>query len=46
MRFPLELVGVIKQKITGRIHIKYVDDMDFKTETNHLDGNTSKNYVV
>jgi hypothetical protein len=28
MRFPLEVVGVGKQNIVGRIHIKYVDNMD------------------
>jgi hypothetical protein len=46
MRFPLEVVGASKQKITGRSHIKYVDNMDLKTETDDLDGNISKNYVV
>jgi hypothetical protein len=30
MGFPLGVVGVGKQKITGRIHIKYVDNMDLK----------------
>ena len=43
MRFPLEVVGVGKQKITGRSQIKYSDNMDLKTETNDLDGNISKN---
>jgi hypothetical protein len=43
MRFPLEVVGVGKQKITGRIHIKYADNMDLKTETDDLDGMISKN---
>jgi hypothetical protein len=43
MRFPLEVVGVGKEKITGRIHIKYVDNMDLKTETDDLDGKISKN---
>jgi hypothetical protein len=42
MGFPLEVVSVGKQKITGRIHIKYVDNMDLKTETNDLDGKISK----
>jgi hypothetical protein len=46
MRFPLEVVGASKQKITGRIHIKYVDNMDLKTETDDLDGKISKNYAV
>jgi hypothetical protein len=31
MRFPLEEVGVGKKNITGRSHIKYVDNMDLKT---------------
>jgi hypothetical protein len=30
MRFPLEVVGAGKQKITCRIHIKYAYNMDFK----------------
>ena len=42
MRFPLEVVGASKQKITGRNHIKYVDNMDLKTETDVLDGKISK----
>jgi hypothetical protein len=42
MRFPLEVVGVGKQKITGRSHIKYMDNIDLKTETNDLDGKISK----
>jgi hypothetical protein len=42
MRFPLEVVGASKQKITGRSHIKSVDNMDLKTETDVLDGNISK----
>jgi hypothetical protein len=46
MRFPLEVVGASKKKITGRIHIKYVDNMDLKTETDDLDGKISKNYAV
>jgi hypothetical protein len=28
MRFPLKVVGVGKQNIIGRNHIKYVDNMD------------------
>ena len=43
MGFPLEVVGVGKQNITRRIHIKYADNMDLKTETDDLDGNISKN---
>ena len=43
MRFPLEVVGVGKQKITFRSHIKYVDNMDLKNETDDLDGKISKN---
>ena len=43
MRFPLEVVGVGKQEITCRIHIKYADNMDLKTETDDLYGNISKN---
>jgi hypothetical protein len=46
MRFPFEVVGDGKQKITGRIHIKYVDNMDLKIEIDDLDGKISKNYVV
>jgi hypothetical protein len=30
MRFPLEVVGIGKKTITGRIHIKYVYNMDLK----------------
>jgi hypothetical protein len=40
MRFPLEVVGAGKQDSTYRSHIKYVDNMDLKTETNDLDGNS------
>jgi hypothetical protein len=43
MGFPLEVVGASKKKITGRIHIKNVDNMDLKTETNDLDGKILKN---
>jgi hypothetical protein len=43
MGFPLEVVGVGKQEITCRSHIKYADNMDLKIETNDLDGKISKN---
>jgi hypothetical protein len=43
MGFPLEVVGVGKKKITGRIHIKYADNMDLKTEIDDMDGKISKN---
>jgi hypothetical protein len=43
MRFSLEVVGVGKKEITCIIHIKYVDNMDLKTETDDLDGKISKN---
>jgi hypothetical protein len=33
MRFSLEVVGAGKKNITGRIHIKYEDNMDLKTKT-------------
>ena len=46
MRFPLEVVVVGKQDITCRSHIKYVDNMDLKTETDDLDGKISKSYAV
>jgi hypothetical protein len=46
MRFPLEVVGVGKQEITCRIHIKYANNMDLKTKTDDLDGNISKSYAV
>jgi hypothetical protein len=42
MRFPLEVVGASKQKITRRIHINYIDNMDLKIETDDIDGNISK----
>jgi hypothetical protein len=45
MRFPLEVVGASKEKIIGKMHIKYVNNMDLKTETNDLDGKISKNYA-
>ena len=43
MRFPLEVVGGSKKKITGRNHIKYVDKMDLKTETDYMYGKILKN---
>jgi hypothetical protein len=43
MGFSLEVVGASKKNIIGRIHIKYVDNMDLKTETDDLNGNISKN---
>jgi hypothetical protein len=36
MRFPFEVVGVGKQNITGKSHIKYEDNMVLKIETNDL----------
>jgi hypothetical protein len=42
MGFPLEVVGVGKQEITYRIHIKYAYNMDLKTGIDDLDGNISK----
>ena len=46
MGFPLKVVGAGKQEITCRSHIKYVDNMDLKTETDDLNGNISKSYAV
>ena len=46
MRFPLEVVGVGKQEITCRSHIKYADNMDLKTKTDDLDGKISESYAV
>jgi hypothetical protein len=46
MRFSLEVVGVGKQEITCRIHIKYAYNMDLKTEIDDLDGKILKNYAV
>jgi hypothetical protein len=46
MRFPLEVVVVGKQDSTCRSHIKYADNVDLKTETDDLDGKSSKSYVV
>jgi hypothetical protein len=42
MGFPLEVVGDSKKNITGRSHIKYVDNMDLNIETDGIDGNLSK----
>jgi hypothetical protein len=46
MRFPLEVVVVGKQDSTCRSHIKYADNVDLKTETDDLDGKSSKSYAV
>ena len=46
MRYPLEVVSVGKQKIIGKTHIKYVNNMDLKIETNDLYRNISKNYAI
>ena len=46
MRFPLEVVRASKQNITGRSHIKYVDNIDLKIETDDLDEKISKNQAV
>ena len=46
MRFPLEVVVVGKKYSTCRSHIKYVDSVDLKTETDDLDGKSSKIYSV
>jgi hypothetical protein len=46
MRFSLEVVGAGNQEITCRSNIKYADNLVLKTETNDLDGNISKTYVV
>jgi hypothetical protein len=46
MGFPLEVVVAGKKDITCRIHIKYADNVDLKTETNDLDGKISKSYAV
>jgi hypothetical protein len=42
MGFSLEVVGVGKQKITRRIHIKYAENMDLKSENDGLGGKISK----
>jgi hypothetical protein len=46
MRFSLEVVVSGKQDNTCRIHSKYADNVDFKTEIDDIDGNSSKNYAV
>jgi hypothetical protein len=45
MRFSLEVLVVGKQDITCRIHIKYGDNVDLKTDTDDLDGKISKIYA-
>ena len=45
MGFPLEVFVAIKQDITRRSNIKYVD-MELKNKNDDLDGKRSKNYVV
>jgi hypothetical protein len=37
MGFPMEVVGAGKKKITGRRHIKYIENMDLKYEIDGLD---------
>jgi uncharacterized protein (DUF302 family) len=46
MKLPLEVVVVGKQDSTCRIHIKYADNVDLKTETDDMDGKSSKTYAV
>jgi hypothetical protein len=46
MGFSLEVVVVGKQDITCGSHVKYVDNVDLKTETNDLDGKISKSCAV
>ena len=46
MRFPLEVVVADKEDRTCRSHIKYADNLDLKTETDDLDGKSSKNCAV
>jgi hypothetical protein len=46
MRFPLEVVVVGKKDGTCRSHIKYVDNVDLKTEIDYLDGKSSKSCTV
>jgi hypothetical protein len=43
---PLEVVVVGKHDSTCRSHIKYVDNVDLKTETNDLDGKILKGCAV
>ena len=46
MGFSLEVVGASKKNIIGRIHIKYVDNMDLKIETDGMDRKIAKSQVV
>jgi hypothetical protein len=46
MRFPLEVVVSSKQDGTCRSHIKYLDNVDLRTETDDLYGKSSKIYAV
>ena len=46
MGFPLEVVVAGKHDNTCRSHIKYVDNVDLKPETNDLDGKISKSCAV
>jgi hypothetical protein len=46
MRFSLEVVGAGKKEITCRIHIKYADNTDLKTEIDDLNGKSSKSCAV
>jgi hypothetical protein len=46
LRFPLEVVVVGKKDSTCRRNIKYADNVDLKTETDDLDGKSSKIYAV
>ena len=46
MRFPLEVVVTGKKDNICRIHIKYADNVNLKTENDDLDGKSSKIYAV
>jgi hypothetical protein len=46
MRFPLEVAVACRQDNTCRSHIKYEDNVDLKTETDDIDGKSSKSYAV
>jgi hypothetical protein len=46
MGSPLEVVVTGKHDSTSRSHIKYVDNVDSKPETNDLDGKISKSCAV
>jgi hypothetical protein len=46
MGFPLEVVVASKHDSACRSHIKYVDNVDLKIETNDLDGKILKSYVI